>query len=124
MKMLLTSLLLFTPILAFSAPVEPVTFSCDNGNYTLYSGSTGSALVKDGELMSDVKFSSKSYANNENAGILEFNQWGASGGMHNHYTAVFDRGEFSGEMTVTPMDADNTPRGPAKAYHCKIVSPK
>lgn len=124
MKVLIASLFLLNPLVVSSSPVEPVKFSCDNGNYTIFSGSTGSALVKDGELMSDVQFSSKSYGDNENAGILQFNQWAESGGMHNHYTAVLNKGESSGEVTVTQMDADNTPRGPSKTYHCKIVSPR
>jgi len=114
---LLAILLAFTSL---SQAAEPIRFVCDKSTYTIYLGVTEGAIVKNEQLLSDLTFSQKSYGDNENAGIFEFNQWGENGGFHVHYVAALNKEKMTGVLSSTTLDADNTPRGPTTQVNCII----
>lgn len=53
--------------------------------------------------------------------VITFDVWGANGGMHNHYTTVFQKGTKNIKQIVQLLDADDRPRGDAIHKTCTKI---
>ncbi|WP_241569068.1 hypothetical protein [Rosenbergiella collisarenosi] len=107
------------PTFAADSGFRPIKFSCEGHDFTLFLGNAGVAVVRDDELMSDSSIVDKPYGDIQDASILTFDHWGANGGMHVHYNAVFDGSWKIKKVSSVYLDADNAQRDDPNILKCK-----
>lgn len=119
MKKIFLYLFLFSSSAVAVGP--PLNLKCGKDNYILYeSVSNQHAAIKNDVLMSSTSATEKPYGDDENAIIIEFDEWGENGGMHIHHFIVFDTVQKKVTLQKRTLDADNTPRSDAITETCTV----
>ncbi|SFB04180.1 hypothetical protein SAMN05216502_105431 [Citrobacter amalonaticus] len=98
-------------------------FKCGDNSFAMYvnASMTKQVVIMNDTLTENATTDEYHYGDLGDSYVITFDVWGANGGMHNHYTTVFQKGTKNIKQIVQLLDADDRPRGDAIHKTCTKI---